>query len=150
MSNWNYNKQNNKSSGKSEVGDYILMAFVVFSVVGILIFSGYFLMNIGKSLSELNFMIPLLITVGLSTAILLCVYISDNHKVKHLNSFLVVLVLVIVLGFVGSFVSAVTKAANEPRRTYVCDYCGDRTNHHFTVGKQDLCYDCYQLYKKGK
>ncbi|MGN0793855.1 MAG: hypothetical protein ACI4MG_05200 [Aristaeellaceae bacterium] len=56
----------------------------------------------------------------------------------------------VVIGLLLS-VPLINNIANHPSsRAYVCDYCGKTSEHSFAVGKVDLCYDCYQLYKKGK
>lgn len=59
----------------------------------------------------------------------------------------------VVIGLLLS-VPLIINIANSPSsrssRAYVCDYCGKTSEYSFAVGKVDLCYDCYQLYKKGK
>ena len=58
--------------------------------------------------------------------------------------------LPIVIGLLLSVPLILNFADSPSSRSYVCDYCGKTSEHSFTVGKQDLCYSCYELYKKGK
>ena len=56
----------------------------------------------------------------------------------------------VVIGLLLSVPLIINLADSPSSHVYVCDYCGETSEYSFTVGKQDLCYDCYQLYKKGK
>ncbi len=144
MSNWDTNNQKQESSIGSKI-ESIGIAVALGLFLGVIIFAGYLFLNIDKHSSELNFAIPLAITVGLWIVIPLGIYISNHMKNgKKMNALITGLLALVAVVFIFSFISAVTKAANEPSSTRgdginTCKNCGRRGV--FAIGLCEPCAD---------